>query len=116
MSFKIQLTFRPHRLKKQDNADVQKLNSLAKWDQDTHDAILWVRQNRNLFKMEVFETPFMRLNVKDKRYTNAVEACINSSQLRVWNFFLTRLSLNLLASDIRHSVPGRLRRDQPPHQ
>ena len=66
---------------------MQKLNSLAKWDQDTHDAILWVRQNRNLFKMEVFETPFMRLNVKDKRYTNAVEACINSSQLRVWNFF-----------------------------
>ena len=63
---------------------MQKLNSLARWDKDTHDAILWVRQNRNLFKMEVFETPFMRLNVKDKRYTNAVEACFSSTQLRVW--------------------------------
>ena len=77
------MTCSPPSLKKQDNADVQKLNSLIRWDKDTHDAILWVRQNRNLFKMEVFETPFMRLNVKDKRYTNAVEASFNSSQLRV---------------------------------
>jgi hypothetical protein len=76
------------RLKKQDNADVQKLNSLRRWDLDTHDAIVWLRQNRNLFKMEVFETPFMRLNVKDKRYTNAVEACFSNAQLRVisWSF------------------------------
>ncbi|KIM34992.1 hypothetical protein M413DRAFT_449948 [Hebeloma cylindrosporum] len=71
-------------LRKQDNADVQKLNKLAGWDKDTHDAILWVRENRNLFKMEVFETPFMRLNVKDKRYTNAVEACLGSTQLRTF--------------------------------
>ncbi len=56
---------------------------MERWDKDTHDAIVWVRNNRHLFRMEVFETPFMRITIKDKKYTNAVEACFSVSQMRV---------------------------------
>ena len=56
---------------------------MERWDKDTYDAILWVRQNRDLFKMEVFETPYMRLSVKERPYASAVEACFNASQLKV---------------------------------
>ncbi|KDR84246.1 hypothetical protein GALMADRAFT_703330 [Galerina marginata CBS 339.88] len=65
-------------LKQEDNADNQKLNSMSRWDKATFQAIKWLRANRNLFKMEVFETPFMRVTVKDKNFTNAVEACFGS--------------------------------------
>lgn len=73
-----------YRLAKQDNADVQKLQMMLKWDPDTHDAIVWLRQNKHRFKMEVFEPPFMCLNIKDRRYANAIEACFNANQLKVW--------------------------------
>ncbi|KAF8967457.1 P-loop containing nucleoside triphosphate hydrolase protein [Flammula alnicola] len=81
-AFKVTLENGQKELKKQDNDDVRKLAMMQRWDKDTHDAILWVRRNRNLFKMEVFETPFMRLNVKDKRFTNSVEACFATNQLK----------------------------------
>lgn len=71
------------RLKKQDSADVQKLQMMAKWDIDTHDAILWLRANKNKFRMEVFEPPFMSLSVKDRRYANAIEACFAGNQIKV---------------------------------
>ena len=71
------------RLKKQDDADVQKLQMMAKWDRDTHDAILWLRANKNKFRMEVFEPPFMSLSIKDRRYTNAIEACFAGNQIKV---------------------------------
>ncbi|KAF8165900.1 P-loop containing nucleoside triphosphate hydrolase protein [Crassisporium funariophilum] len=69
-------------LKKQDDADVQKLQMMSRWDKDTHDTIIWLRNHKHLFKMEVFETPFMCLTVRDRRYTNAVEACFNGNQLK----------------------------------
>ncbi|PPQ70577.1 hypothetical protein CVT24_000055 [Panaeolus cyanescens] len=56
-----------------DNFDTRKLQAMQSWDPDTYDAIVWVRNNRNLFKMEVFETPYMRMSVKDPRFTDAVE-------------------------------------------
>ena len=84
-----------YRLKKQDDADVQKLQMMAKWDIDTHDAILWLRQNKNKFRMEVFEPPFMSLSVKDRRYANAIEACFAGNQIKVWHRLLT-IPVNLL--------------------
>lgn len=56
---------------------------MSRWHKDTHDAILWLRANKQLFKMEVFEPPYMCMTVPDKRYQDAVEALMNSAQLRV---------------------------------
>ena len=71
------------RLRELANVDLQRLHAMERWDKDTHDAIVWVRNNRHLFRMEVYETPFMRIAIKDKKYTNAVEACFSVSQMRV---------------------------------
>ena len=79
----IVLIFILFRLQELDNVDVQRLQAMERWDKDTYDAIIWVRNNKDLFKMEVFETPYMRLSVKEKRYANAVEACFNANQLKV---------------------------------
>ena len=70
-------------MKKLDNVDVQKLTAMRKWDPETHDAIVWVRNNRHLFKMEVFETPFMRLSMKNRDFADAVESCFSTTQMKV---------------------------------
>ncbi|KAF9449031.1 P-loop containing nucleoside triphosphate hydrolase protein [Macrolepiota fuliginosa MF-IS2] len=72
------------RIKSFDNVDSIKLQNMLKWHRDTHDAILWLRQNRNLFKMEVFEPPYMCMTVPNPAYQDAVEALVNSAQLRTF--------------------------------
>ncbi|KAF9458464.1 P-loop containing nucleoside triphosphate hydrolase protein [Collybia nuda] len=71
-------------LKRLDDVDVQKLQKLYNWDRDTHDAILWLRQNRSKFKMEVFEPPLMCLTVPNKQFINAVESCFSAAQLKTF--------------------------------
>ena len=61
---------------------------MSKWDPDTHDAILWLRANNHLFRMEVIEPLFMSLSVKDRRYANAIEACFAGNQIKVWHWLL----------------------------
>jgi hypothetical protein len=79
---------------------------MERWDKDTYDAIIWVRNNRNLFKMEVFETPYMRLSVKRKEYANAVEACFNGNQLKVNPLSSLRQMNDWLTSGVRHLSPS----------
>ncbi|GLB34268.1 putative P-loop containing nucleoside triphosphate hydrolase protein [Lyophyllum shimeji] len=79
-----QLNLAHGELKKLDDVNVRKLQSLYKWDMACHDAVLWLRKNRHLFKMEVFEPAVLTLNVPDKRYVNAVEASFSSWQLRTF--------------------------------
>lgn len=72
-----------YRIRSFANADTIKLQNMFRWHKDTHDAILWLRSHRNLFKMEVFEPPYMCMTVPDSRHQDGVEALINSAQLRV---------------------------------
>lgn len=84
------LTSIPFRLQELDNVDVQRLQAMERWDKDTYDAILWVRNHRDLFKMEVFETPYMRLSIKNQAYAHAVETCFGGNQLKVDPSFLLK--------------------------
>ncbi|KAH9482179.1 Structural maintenance of chromosomes protein 5 [Psilocybe cubensis] len=87
--------------------DAQKLNHIARWDRTAYEAILWVRKNRDLFKMEVFETPYMRVTMKDLRYANVLEACIGG-QMRT---FITQCqedcdTINRLVNDANMFGPN----------
>lgn len=70
-------------LRNLDDVNVRKLQNMLRWDRDTHDAIVWLRNNRDKFQQEVFEPPFMCLTVPNKNYANAVEACFNAAQIKV---------------------------------
>lgn len=86
-------------MKKLDDQNVRKLQALSRWDRDTHDAILWLRENRDKFKMEVFEPPLMVLTVPDRRFVNAVEACFTAPQLKVGvSVLVLSLSSELISS------------------
>ena len=66
-----------------DDASHRKLESLSRWDRDCGDAVRWLRQNQNKFKMEIFEPPMLSCTVPDNRFVHAVEACFGSAQLKV---------------------------------
>lgn len=81
------MTCATQRLKKLDDVNVRKLQALAKWDQATHDAVLWLRNHKQLFKMEVIEPSLLCLTVPNKNYVQAVEACFHGSLIKVGSFF-----------------------------
>ncbi|KAK7202744.1 P-loop containing nucleoside triphosphate hydrolase protein [Myxozyma melibiosi] len=72
-------------LKKQltslNSVDVQRLARVEKIDKDTWEAIKWLRQNKNLFKEEIYEPPIMSLRVKDASLTYAVESVAKRNTL-----------------------------------
>ena len=60
-----------------------KLMHLQRWDRDCGETVLWLRQNRHRFKMDVFEPPVLSVNVQDKRYADAIEACFSNNDMKV---------------------------------
>ncbi|KAG5651262.1 hypothetical protein H0H81_009306, partial [Sphagnurus paluster] len=80
----VQLAQAHGELKQLDDVNLRKMQSLYKWDRDCHDAVLWLRKNKDLFKMEVFEPPVLSMTVSDRRFVDAVEACFGSFQLRTF--------------------------------
>ncbi|KAG2013002.1 chromosome structural maintenance protein smc5 [Coprinopsis cinerea AmutBmut pab1-1] len=61
-----------------------KLENLRQWDSDVYEAVLWLRQNKNLFKMEVFEPPMLSCSVKDMSFAAHIEACFSGNQLKTF--------------------------------
>lgn len=88
--------------------DVRKLSSMYRWNRDTHDAIVWLRKNRHLFKMEVFEPPYMCLSVPDKKFVDAIESCFGANQLRVSLYRLVGL---LLSNSFRQTFVAQCQED-----
>ncbi|KAF8885790.1 P-loop containing nucleoside triphosphate hydrolase protein [Infundibulicybe gibba] len=81
---KVQLESANAELKKMDDVNNRKLQSIRQWDSQIHDAILWLRDNKHRFKMQVFEPPLMCLTVPDGRYVDAVESCFSQAQLKTF--------------------------------
>lgn len=95
------------RLRLLDDERHRKLENLRKEDRDCADAVAWLRNNQDKFKMEVFEPPMISCSVPDKRYTSAVEACFGSTQLKVG---LTIGYISAYVPDVDHrcTMRGRL--------
>ncbi|EIW76265.1 P-loop containing nucleoside triphosphate hydrolase protein [Coniophora puteana RWD-64-598 SS2] len=70
--------------KKLEDERHRKLQRLGQWDKDHADAVIWLRNNHEKFKMEVFEPPMISCSVPDGRYINAVEACFSANQLKTF--------------------------------
>ncbi|KAF9236197.1 P-loop containing nucleoside triphosphate hydrolase protein [Melanogaster broomeanus] len=79
---KVKISDSMNQLNRLDDERHRKLENLRSWDRDHADAVAWLRNNQNKFKMEVFEPPMISCSVPDKRFTNAVESCFNVNQLK----------------------------------
>ncbi|KAH7032081.1 hypothetical protein BKA57DRAFT_497617 [Linnemannia elongata] len=70
-----------HKRKKMDELeDVKnrKLQALRNVDNDVYEAVIWLRQNRHLFKNHVFDPICLEINVKNKKFADAIESNIRN--------------------------------------
>ncbi|KAL0950349.1 hypothetical protein HGRIS_010317 [Hohenbuehelia grisea] len=73
-----------HQLRQLDDVEGQKLRMFQNWDKDHFDALMWLRNNKDKFQMEVFEPPVICLTVPNKNFVDAVEACFSANQLKTF--------------------------------
>ncbi|KAK0457748.1 uncharacterized protein EV420DRAFT_1687453 [Desarmillaria tabescens] len=81
---KSQLQQSQEELRRLDNVEVRKLQMLSRWDRDTADAVTWYRNNKDKFKMEVFEPPYLSVNVPDRAFASAVEMAFSANNMKTF--------------------------------
>ncbi|KAK9486669.1 P-loop containing nucleoside triphosphate hydrolase protein [Lipomyces starkeyi] len=59
----------------------QKLRHVQEVDRETFDAVIWLRQNKHIFKNEVFEPPILTLTMIDQNLTDAIESVVHRTQM-----------------------------------
>ena len=73
---------RLHSLQQLDSHAHQKLEALRRYDSDCAEVVEWLRNNRNRFRMEIFEPAVLCVTVPNRSFIDAVEACFSGPQLR----------------------------------
>ncbi|KAI5121182.1 hypothetical protein M0805_005983 [Coniferiporia weirii] len=73
-------------LKRLDDAAHRRLDALLKWDKDVGEVVRWLRNNGHRFKMEVIEPACLSLDVKDSRFSDAIEGAFSVTQLKTFVF------------------------------
>ncbi|KAG7444354.1 uncharacterized protein BT62DRAFT_237992 [Guyanagaster necrorhizus] len=82
--FKSQLQQSKDELGKLDDVEVRKFQMLYHWDRDTADAVTWYRNNKDKFRMEVFEPPYLSVNVPDRTFASAVEMAFSGNNMKTF--------------------------------
>lgn len=91
------------------NETARRIENLKRWDADCAAAAEWLEKNKDKFQMEVFQPLCISINVPEKPYQSAVEACINSGQMRVCCCSCSRYpSIMLTRSSFRSFRPSSL--------
>ncbi|KAJ3780522.1 hypothetical protein GGU10DRAFT_391209 [Lentinula aff. detonsa] len=67
-----------------DSVEHQKLQRLAQFNQDTADAVVWLRSNKHRFRKEIIEPAVLTLNVPNGRYAPAVESIMNGDRFKTF--------------------------------
>ncbi|KAK9459299.1 uncharacterized protein V1516DRAFT_505507 [Lipomyces oligophaga] len=68
-------------INKLSSEDAKKLEHLRRVDSDTYRAVIWLRENKELFKQEIFEPPLLSMSIKDQMTDFAVEGTTKRTAL-----------------------------------
>ncbi|SAM05558.1 hypothetical protein [Absidia glauca] len=84
-----QISNKKRELTEMKNINHIRLESLKRYQNDTFKAVVWYRENKSLFRGQVFGPIQLAINLKDKRYAEHVESALggkDSSHLRTFVF------------------------------
>ncbi|KAJ6669575.1 hypothetical protein lerEdw1_000124 [Lerista edwardsae] len=86
------------RIIKFDNTMNLKEEMLRRRFQDTHSALLWLRQNRNRFKRVVCDPVMLAINMKEHKYAKYVENHISTNDMKAFTRDKQKLKVNAVCA------------------
>jgi hypothetical protein len=61
----------------------QRLENYRRIDPEGFEVLMYIRKNKDKFKMEILEPPIVSITVPRQEYSHAVESCFSFVQLKV---------------------------------
>ena len=83
-----------------NDIDKMKMRKLQELNQDAYDAVLWLRNNRNMFQHQVHEPFIVSANINDPKYSIYLENAINPRDLVAF-FFEDEAEMNQFLNIVR---------------
>ncbi|KAF8651094.1 hypothetical protein AX16_004894 [Volvariella volvacea WC 439] len=80
----LRVTNGQNELRRYDDIENVKLKNLEQIDRDTHDAVIWLRKNKDKFRMPILEPPILSVTVPNERFADTIEGCFNFVQLKTF--------------------------------
>lgn len=68
------------------NENAKRLNTLRNYSEDTYKAVLWFRENRNMFKHNVYEPIMLTIKFTDPKFAQYLENTVRARDFVVFTF------------------------------
>ncbi|CAH2057808.1 unnamed protein product, partial [Iphiclides podalirius] len=102
-----QIRLYQNKVRNLENIDVERLNNLRAYSEDCYKAVMWLRENKNMFQHPVYEPMVLEINFTDPKYARYLEATVPARDLVAFTFECSQ-DMNLFLRKVR--LEGGLKR------
>ncbi|KAM3956376.1 structural maintenance of chromosomes 5 [Aphomia sociella] len=102
-----QIRLYQNKIRKLEDVDVKRLETLQSYSEDTYKAVMWLRENKHLFEAPVYEPMMLEINFTDSKYARYLESTVPARDLVAFTFESSR-DMNLFLQKVR--IEGNLKR------
>ncbi|XP_045762372.1 structural maintenance of chromosomes protein 5 [Maniola jurtina] len=89
-----------NKIRNLEDVNEKRLRALENYSQDTFNAVMWLRENRNMFEQAVHEPMMLQINFTDPKYARYLEATVSARDLIAFTFESTS-DMNLFLRSVR---------------
>ncbi|CAH0403320.1 unnamed protein product [Chilo suppressalis] len=102
-----QIRLYENKIRQLQDIDVKRLEVLRSYSEDTYKAVMWLRENREMFEEPVYEPMMLEINFTDPKFARYLESTIPNRDLIAFTFESSR-DMNMFMQKVR--VEGGLKR------
>ncbi|XP_052741955.1 structural maintenance of chromosomes protein 5 [Bicyclus anynana] len=95
-----QLRQHQNRIRRLEDVNEIRLRTLADKNEDTYNAVMWLRDNMNKFQHPVYEPMMLQINFTDPKYAQYLEATVSARDLIAFTFEC-KDDMNLFSRSVR---------------
>ncbi|CAG5030880.1 unnamed protein product, partial [Parnassius apollo] len=102
-----QIRLYQNKIRNLEDVDVKRLEVLRTYSEDCYKAVMWLRENKEMFQHPVYEPMVLEINFTDPKFARYLEAAVPARDLVAFTFESTR-DMNLFLQKVR--IEGGLKR------
>ncbi|KAL0860346.1 hypothetical protein ABMA27_009749 [Loxostege sticticalis] len=95
-----QIRLYQNRIRNLEDMDVKRLEVLRQYSEDAYNAVLWLRENRDMFQQAVHEPMILEINFTDPKFARYLESTVPARDLVAFTFESSQ-DMNLFMQQVR---------------
>ncbi|XP_038218178.1 structural maintenance of chromosomes protein 5 [Zerene cesonia] len=95
-----QIRLYQNKIRNLEDVDLKRLEVLRSYSEDAYNAVMWLRDNKNMFEQPVYEPMMLEINFTDPKFARYLEASVAARDLVAFTFESSR-DMNLFMKKVR---------------